>query len=78
VIEHIGRLRKYPALIVPKTLREAGIQFRTADDLTPQLAYMRHSAGKVIECHLIQSAATIALKRVSGNHKEFLSFPGPV
>jgi mannose-6-phosphate isomerase-like protein (cupin superfamily) len=39
------------ALIVPSTYREPGIHFVTPADLSQQLAYMRHSAGKVIDAH---------------------------
>ena len=40
------------ALIVPYSFREPGIHFFTQGDLSQQLAYMRHPAGKVIEPHL--------------------------
>jgi mannose-6-phosphate isomerase-like protein (cupin superfamily) len=39
------------AIIVSHRFREAGIHFFTPNDLSQQLAYMRHPAGKVIEPH---------------------------
>jgi len=40
------------ALILPRDFREPGVHFVTPDDLSQQLAYMRHPAGKVIEAHI--------------------------
>ncbi|HEV2136869.1 MAG TPA: hypothetical protein VGR47_21800 [Terracidiphilus sp.] len=40
------------ALIVPYSFREPGIHFFTPGELSQQLAYMRHPAGKIIEPHL--------------------------
>ncbi len=40
------------AVILPHTFTEPGIHFLTPGDLSQQLAYMRHPAGKVIEAHV--------------------------
>ena len=39
------------ALIVSHCYTKPGISFFTPDDLSQQLAYMRHPAGKIIEPH---------------------------
>lgn len=48
-IEHAGELL---ALIVSHRYDRPGISFFTANDLSQQLAYMRHPAGKTIEPHV--------------------------
>lgn len=48
-IENGGRLL---ALIVSSRYDKPGISFFTPDDLSQQLAYMHHPAGKVIEPHV--------------------------
>jgi mannose-6-phosphate isomerase-like protein (cupin superfamily) len=40
------------AVIVSGKFREKGIHFFTPNDLSQQLAYMRHPAGKVIDPHV--------------------------
>jgi mannose-6-phosphate isomerase-like protein (cupin superfamily) len=40
------------AVIVSGKFREKGIHFFTENDLSQQLAYMRHPAGKVIDPHV--------------------------
>jgi mannose-6-phosphate isomerase-like protein (cupin superfamily) len=40
------------AVIVSRDFNEAGIHFFTPDDLSQQLAYMRHPAGKIIDPHI--------------------------
>ncbi len=40
------------AVIVSRDFHEAGIHFFTPNDLSQQLAYMRHPAGKVIDPHV--------------------------
>ena len=40
------------AVIVSGKFRESGIHFFTPNDLSQQLAYMRHPAGKVIDPHV--------------------------
>lgn len=40
------------AVIVSGRFREQGIHFFTPNDLSQQLAYMRHPAGKVIDPHV--------------------------
>jgi mannose-6-phosphate isomerase-like protein (cupin superfamily) len=48
-IETRGRLL---ALIVRRNYDEGGIRFFTPNELSQQLAYMRHPAGKVIDPHI--------------------------
>ncbi|HYR29470.1 MAG TPA: hypothetical protein VEU30_13450 [Thermoanaerobaculia bacterium] len=48
-ITHDGQLL---ALIVPGDFHEPGIHFFTPGDLSQQLAYMHHPAGKVIDAHV--------------------------
>ncbi len=52
MIERIHCRGSLLALIVPHAFREPGIHFLTPEDLSQQLAYMRHPAGKVIEAHV--------------------------
>jgi mannose-6-phosphate isomerase-like protein (cupin superfamily) len=40
------------AVIVSRDFHEPGIHFFTPNDLSQQLAYMRHPAGKVIDPHV--------------------------
>jgi mannose-6-phosphate isomerase-like protein (cupin superfamily) len=40
------------AVIVSRDFDKAGIHFFTPDDLSQQLAYMRHPAGKIIDPHI--------------------------
>jgi mannose-6-phosphate isomerase-like protein (cupin superfamily) len=40
------------AVILSRKFAEPGIHFFTPDDLSQQLAYMRHPSGKVIEPHV--------------------------
>lgn len=40
------------AIIVSRDFDKSGIHFFTPDDLSQQLAYMRHPAGKVIDPHI--------------------------
>jgi hypothetical protein len=40
------------AVIVSRDFQEPGIHFFTPNDLSQQLAYMRHPAGKVIDPHV--------------------------
>lgn len=40
------------AVIVSREFNEPGIHFFTPNDLSQQLAYMRHPAGKVIDPHV--------------------------
>lgn len=48
-IESVGRMM---AIIVYRDFRENGIHFFTPGNLSQQLAYMRHPAGKIIEAHV--------------------------
>jgi mannose-6-phosphate isomerase-like protein (cupin superfamily) len=40
------------AVIVSREFKESGIHFFTPDDLSQQLAYMKHPVGKVIQPHV--------------------------
>jgi mannose-6-phosphate isomerase-like protein (cupin superfamily) len=53
-VEHSGRLL---AVIVNSDFQERGITFFTPDELSKQLAYMHHPAGKTIEPHVHTPAA---------------------
>ncbi|MEO8209044.1 MAG: hypothetical protein ABI840_00670 [bacterium] len=48
-IEHKGKLL---AIIIPAEFDKPGIHFFTSNDLSQQLAYMHHPAGKKIEPHV--------------------------
>jgi mannose-6-phosphate isomerase-like protein (cupin superfamily) len=48
-IEHNGEML---ALIVRDEYSEPGISFFTPHDLSQQLAYMQHPAGKIIDAHV--------------------------
>ena len=48
-IQHLGRVY---ALIVRNSFCKEGIEFFTPSDLSQQLAYMHHPAGKVIDAHV--------------------------
>jgi hypothetical protein len=48
-IQHDGRLL---ALIVTHHYDKPGVSFFTPNDLSQQLAYIRHPAGKIIESHV--------------------------
>jgi mannose-6-phosphate isomerase-like protein (cupin superfamily) len=51
VIEHIHYGDSLLALIVPRTFKKPGVNFVTPPDLSQQLAYMCHPAGKIIDAH---------------------------
>lgn len=40
------------AIIIPSTFSEPGVHFLTSDDLSQQLAFMHHPAGKEIPPHV--------------------------
>lgn len=52
MIETIKAGEQVLAVIVSAKFREHGIHFFTPNDLSQQLAYMRHPAGKVIDPHV--------------------------
>lgn len=52
MIERITCGDELLALILPRAFREPGVHFLTPGDLSQQLAYMHHPAGKVIEAHV--------------------------
>jgi len=51
MIEKIYCKDKLFAIIVRRTYNLPGVNFVTSDDLSQQLAYIRHSKGKIIEPH---------------------------
>lgn len=52
MIEHITSHDSLLALILRHDFRDPGVHFLTPHDLSQQLAYMRHPAGKIIEPHV--------------------------
>jgi hypothetical protein len=52
MIEEIRHRRQLLALIISHRFREPGVHFFTPDDLSQQLAYMRHPAGRIIQPHV--------------------------
>lgn len=52
MIKQISHNDKIIAIIVSNKFNKEGIQFFTPDDFSQQLAYMKHSKGKVIEPHV--------------------------
>jgi|SRR5215831_8071119 len=52
VVEQITEGEKLLAIIVSHRFNAPGIHFFTSNELSQQLAYMRHPAGKVIEPHV--------------------------
>lgn len=52
MIETIKAGDQLLAVIISRDFHEPGIHFFTPNDLSQQLAYMRHPAGKVIDPHV--------------------------
>ena len=52
MIEEITHNNHLLALIISHKFNDPGVHFFTEDNLSQQLAYMRHPAGKVIEPHV--------------------------
>jgi mannose-6-phosphate isomerase-like protein (cupin superfamily) len=52
MIEHITHDGEILAIIVRVTFNEPGISFFTPNELSQQLAFMRHPAGKKIQPHV--------------------------
>ncbi|GAA4428222.1 hypothetical protein GCM10023188_12240 [Pontibacter saemangeumensis] len=52
MIEKINHKDQLLAIIIPSNFKEPGIHFFTPGDLSQQLAYMNHPAGKIIEPHV--------------------------
>lgn len=52
MIEKITHHHQLLALIVSHHFNKPGIHFFSPDDLSQQLAYMRHPAGKIIQPHV--------------------------
>ena len=50
-VEHVVHDGEMLALIVRKEYSQPGVSFFTPSNLSQQLAYMQHPAGKVIEAH---------------------------
>jgi hypothetical protein len=57
MLEKIAADGQLLAVIVYHDYSESGIRFFTPNELSQQLAYMRHPAGKVIEAHIHTPAA---------------------
>jgi mannose-6-phosphate isomerase-like protein (cupin superfamily) len=56
MVEHITHERELLALILSHKFAESGTHFLTPSDLSQQLAYMHHPAGKIIEPHIHKPA----------------------
>jgi mannose-6-phosphate isomerase-like protein (cupin superfamily) len=52
MIEEIVHNKVLLAIIVSSRFREPGVHFFTPDNLSQQLAYMKHPVGKKIEAHV--------------------------
>jgi hypothetical protein len=52
MIEQITHQNQLLALILSHQFNQPGIHFFTPNELSQQLAYMRHSTGKVIQPHV--------------------------
>jgi mannose-6-phosphate isomerase-like protein (cupin superfamily) len=52
MIKEIKHQSQLLALIISNQFKESGIHFFTPNDLSQQLAYMRHPAGKIIQPHV--------------------------
>jgi mannose-6-phosphate isomerase-like protein (cupin superfamily) len=52
MVEVISKESQLLALIVSKDFDKPGIHFFTPNELSQQLAYMRHPAGKIIDPHV--------------------------
>ena len=57
MVERIEQAGKLLAVIVSRDYSQSGISFFTPNELSQQLAYMRHPSGKVIEPHIHTPAA---------------------
>ena len=51
-VEHIANEGQMLAIVVYNNYRKEGISFFTSDELSQQLAYMHHPAGKIIGAHV--------------------------
>jgi mannose-6-phosphate isomerase-like protein (cupin superfamily) len=52
MIESVNNGDQMLALIISHRFNEPGVHFFTPDELSQQMAYMRHPAGKVIDPHV--------------------------
>ncbi len=52
MIERIVHKHQELALIIRHSFHKEGVEFFTPSDLSQQLAYMQHPAGKVIDAHV--------------------------
>ena len=52
MIEHIKNAEQLIAIIIYHTYSQQGITFVTPNDLSQQVAYMEHPAGKQIQAHV--------------------------
>lgn len=55
MIQEIIHNNKLLAIIISNKYSESGIHFFTPDDFSQQLAFMKHSAGKIIQPHVHNS-----------------------
>ena len=51
-LEHVINAKQLLAIIVRAEFRKEGVHFFTPNDLSQQMAFMQHPAGKTIEPHL--------------------------
>ncbi len=51
-VEHITAGNQLLAIVVYEKFKRSGIHFFTPSNLSQQLAYMRHPAGKIVEAHV--------------------------
>lgn len=52
MIEKVIHDNKLMAIIIPHDFKQRGIHFLTPGELSQQLAYMNHPAGKIIQPHI--------------------------
>lgn len=52
MVEYIKHKKQLLAIILNHSFKEDGIHFFTSNELSQQLAYMKHPAGKVIDPHV--------------------------
>jgi len=52
MIETISHANKLFAIIIPSDFSEPGVNFCTPNNLSQQLAFIKHSPGKLIEPHI--------------------------
>jgi mannose-6-phosphate isomerase-like protein (cupin superfamily) len=55
MIENISHKNEVISIIVRNDFEKPGVNFFTPNDYSQQLAYMKHSAGKIIQPHIHKS-----------------------